>query len=177
MCSFFSPRLRFAYLRSPVVEERCCARTVPSSTLTALPSMTLSTSGARWADVDDVTAQLLLPVRWLNPHLQASRVWVGRGCRKYGFHTNIEHPRSAHGRSLFPARPPNPAKAENKTSLPCAQLDGFRTSKGRKRIRARCKREAIPLELEMRDRNSHIFLRSIKIWEIFLPKVSCPKLN
>ncbi|XP_053752131.1 proline-rich protein 36-like [Panthera pardus] len=73
---------RHQLLDVPVVEgEVLCEDCTRLNTYSSAP-MTLSTSSARWADVDDVTAHLLLPVWWLNPYLQALRLWVDRGWRK-----------------------------------------------------------------------------------------------
>jgi len=108
--------VRLTYKTLPSRERRS-AWTAPSWTaFTSLPSVTLSTSGARWAGVDDVTAQMLGPARWLKVTYESHGcVWVEQGGRELGFHTVVGHPCFCpRGKSRFSLAPIS-APGGNKT--------------------------------------------------------------
>lgn len=105
--------VRLTYETLPSRERRS-AWTVPSWTVfTSLSSVTLWTSGSRWAGVDDVTAQMLGPA--VTSYEPRGCGWVEQGGRELGFHTVVGHPCFCpRGKSRF-SLAPIPAPGGNKT--------------------------------------------------------------
>lgn len=165
--------------RGPVVEaeafsEDCTKLNSYSSALRDLVNLWRAVGGCWWRRGPDAPAREMVN-QLPPPSLVGTCGWGGNGesldaAPSSGIHV------SAHGENLFSARPSILLKEEIKFPPICAagQLQNERGQQADESLVWTGSHSARPGN---RGRNSPVFPKNINVWEIFLPKVSCPKLN